>query len=48
MWKFMEGFKKSSTVAQYGVYNITKTNDYSVYSNLDFTNKKRSSSNDYN
>ena len=40
VWKFMEGFKKSSTVAQYGVYNITKTNDYSVYSNLDFTNKK--------
>ena len=40
VWKFMEGFKGSSTVAQYGVYNITKTNDYSVYSNLDFTNKK--------
>ena len=40
VWKFMEGFKKSSTVAQYGIYNITKTNDYSVYSNLDFTNKK--------
>ena len=40
VWKFMEGFKKSSTLAQYGTYNITKTNDYSVYSNLDFTNKK--------
>ena len=40
MWKFMEGFKKSSTLAQYGTYNITKTNDYSVYANLDFTNKK--------
>lgn len=40
VWKFMEGLKKSSTVAQYGIYNITKTNDYSVYSNLDFTNKK--------
>ena len=40
IWKFMEGFKKSSTLAQYGIYNITKTNNYSVYVNLDFTNKK--------
>ena len=36
----MEGFKKSSTVAQYGIYNITKTNNYAIYANLDFTNKK--------
>ena len=41
VWKFMEGFKKSSTLAQYGIYNITKTNDYSVYANLDFTNNKQ-------
>jgi len=44
VWKFNEGLKKLSTGlgnrVKIGVYDITKTNDYSNYANIDFTNEK--------
>ena len=45
IWKFMEGFKKSSTNCKIGNYDATKTNDYSIYGNSDFYNEKSSSIN---
>ena len=44
VWKFNEGFKKLSiglgNQVKIGTYNVTKTNDYSNYANIDFTNEK--------
>ena len=44
VWKFMEGFKKLSTglgdKVKIGTYDVTKTNNYSNYTNIDFINEK--------
>ena len=44
VWKFNEGLKKLSTglgnQVKIGTYNVTKTNDYFNYTNIDFTNEK--------
>ncbi len=44
VWKFNEGFKKLSTglgdKVKIGTYDVTKTNNYSNYTNIDFINEK--------
>jgi len=44
VWKFNEGLKKLSTglgnQVKIGTYNVSKTNDYSNYTNIDFINEK--------
>ena len=44
VWKFNEGLKKLSTglgdKVKIGTYNVTKSNDYTNYENIDFTDEK--------